>query len=103
MSGFVRCEQCEFLEDKINEQTTKISEIVNILEPIEIPGVVDQEIYVPLAHSSEMIPIKLPVEPTKKEESDYVQSTILALNQKIKLLQLLEQEKQEFSKLLAES
>ena len=103
MSGFVRCEQCEFLEDKINEQTTKISEIVNILEPIEIPGVVDQEIYVPLAQSSEMIPIKLPVEPTKKEESDYVQSTILALNQKIKLLQLLEQEKQEFSKLLAES
>lgn len=103
MSGFLPCEHCEILESKINEQTGKIANIVNLLDPIEIPGVVDQEIYVPLAHSSELIPIKLPVEPTKKEEADYIQSAILALNQKVKLLQLLEQEKLEFSKLLNES
>ena len=103
MSGFVRCEQCEFLESKINDQTSKIADIVSTLDPIEIPGVIDQEIYVPLAHSTDLIPIKLPVEPTKKEEFDYIQSAILALNQKMKLLQLLEQEKQEFSKLLSES
>lgn len=99
----MRCENCEVLEEKINEQTTKISGIISALEPIEIPGIVDQEIYVPLAHSSEMIPMRLPVEATKKEEADYLQSAILALNQKIKLLQLLEQEKQEFSRLLNES
>ena len=103
MSGFTRCDQCELLEERINEQTSKISEIISILDPIEIPGVIDQEIYVPLAHSSELIPIKLPTDLTKKEEADYVQSAILALNQKVKLLQLLEQEKQEFSKLLNDS
>ena len=92
MSGFVHCDNCEILEEKINSQTSRISELVNVLEPIEIPGIVDQEIYVPLAHSSELIPMKLPVEPTKKEESDYVQSTILALNQKIKLLIFLKLE-----------
>jgi DNA repair exonuclease SbcCD ATPase subunit len=103
MSDFVRCDECEALEKKINQQTSRISELVSVLEPIEIPGIVDQEVYVPLAHSSEMIAIKVPVEPTKKEEVDYVQSTILALNQKIKLLQLLEQEKLEFTKLLNDS
>lgn len=103
MSGFAACGNCELLEEKINEQTQKISNIVSILEPIEIPGIVDQEIYVPLAHSSEMIPMRLPVDATRKEEADYLQSAILALNQKIKLLQLLEQEKSEFSRLLTES
>jgi uncharacterized protein YycO len=103
MSGFLSCGNCEQLEEKINEQTQKISNIVSLLEPIEIPGIVDQEIYVPLAHSSEMIPMRLPVEATRKEEADYLQTAILALNQKIKLLQLLESEKSEFSRLLTES
>ncbi|CAG9324960.1 unnamed protein product [Blepharisma stoltei] len=103
MAFYEQCPRCDYFEEIISSQSNKISSTLSMLEPLNVPGIAEETIMVPQVHSQEMIPVKLPREPTSREESDYVKSAMFALNQKLKLLKYLDHEKEQLTALYSQS
>ena len=97
------CGRCIYLEEFTQQQYSDLHSMLQEFNPIELPGVQDDELLVAKADTSECIPMRVPVQPTSREEAEYSKSAILALNQKLKLMKFMQDEIDQLQELLSES